>query len=166
MRPAIARRRTECNFCHKIIEPGEDRLDDVVKAKNFYKRLHYHPPCFAQKATQWFDNNRDKVPEYTHGGGRPPLDMTEEDKASRHKLLIKLSNLFSYYLPKLNLQTPTEELSFDDLRKMLNFQNRFSKYAEQLQPLGGLPPKYRERQLPDISDALVAISKPLQHNSD
>jgi len=111
MRPVIARRETTCDYCKKPIEKGQDRLDDVIaintKKEKWYKRIHYHPSCFEEKATKWFDENRDKIPVYAHGGGRPPLDMSEEDKAKRHKILIQLSGLFTYYMPKLNLQSPS-----------------------------------------------------------
>ena len=168
MRPAIAYRTTECNYCHESIIKGSDRLDDVVSIRNkevkFYRRLHYHPACYTTKANKWFEDNRDKPRTHAHGGGRPPLDLTPDEKEARHKLLIKLSNLFAYYLPKLDLQTPVDELTFQSLKVMLNFQQRFRQYASDLVPLGGLPPKYRDMQLPDISDALVAVSEPLKLN--
>ena len=165
MKPAIARRTTECHYCHEVISPGSDRLDDVVKSKTFYRRLHYHPQCFADKATKWFDENRDKVPTYAHGGGRPPLDLTTEEKELRHKILIKLRNLFTYYLPKLNLQTPTDQLEYADLKVMLNFQHRFHSLAQSLIPLGGLPSRYKDIRIPDISEAIATVVG-IDNNSD
>ena len=158
----MAFRVTECCYCHQPIEKGSRRYDDVIsirtKETKFYRRLHYHPPCWDEKTKKWFDENQDKEQNRGHGGGRTPLDLSEEDKIKRKKALIKLSGLWQYYMPKLDLQTPTNELSFNAVRIMMNFHHRFQGLSEELAVLGGLPKRYQNMKLPDFSEQLVAVT--------
>ncbi len=163
MRPSIARRPTKCDYCKEAIEVGTDRLDDVIKTPKFYRRIHYHPTCYQNKIQAWYEINRDKVPTYAHGGGRPPSDLSPEDKVARTKILVKLSNLVQYYLPKLNLQAAVSSLSTNELRQFNNFNLRFREFAELLAPLGGLPPRYQSMGVPP--EVIGEIDKPVSENS-
>lgn len=148
MRPVIARRRTSCHYCKAPILPGSDRLDDVIRAKDFYIRIHYHPQCFSDKSAEWFEENRDKPYRPNRGGGRPALDLLPAEATLRQKLLTRLSALVKYYTPKLNLQTPPDQLEPEDIRVFTNFAARFQAIAAQLGPVGGLPPRYQDIKLP------------------
>ena len=146
MRSAIARRITICAQCKSPIPIGEHRLDDVIKTPSSYRRIHYHPGCFYDKMDSWYEQHQNDPIHYNHAGGRPPSDLTEDEKAARQKLLIKLSNLWAYYLPKLDLQTPHRELSYEQLRMLNNFNLRFKQFAGALEPIGGLPKRYQQVQ--------------------
>ena len=105
------------------------RLDDTIKlrAKSAelnptYLRLHYHVPCYQDRLN---DPEFYTPPKRRTGGGYPPLDIPEDDKKKRRAVLTRMAELFRYYMPRLNLQTPPNELNWDDIQKFVNFITRF-----------------------------------------
>jgi len=160
MRPVFAKRKTQCDWCKEDILPGTRRYDDVIKTPNFYRRIHYHalviseegeilqPDCYAIKTSTWFDKHKnDVVITSNNGGGHPASDLTSEQRKERDKILVRLANLTRYYRDRLSLQTPIDELTTNQLRQFNNFSLRFKECKELLEPLGGLPPRYREMGL-------------------
>jgi len=94
-----------------------------------------------------------------HGGGRPPLDLSVEDKKKRKKVLIRLSGLMKYYTPLLDFTTPPNELSPNALRRFNNFSLKYKELADQLIPLGGIPPRYQQVGIPQpVAKELASIS--------
>jgi len=148
MKPVIAKRVTTCHHCHEEIQPGGDRLDDVIKTPKFYRRIHYHPACFQTKIATWYDENRDKIISHPHAGGHPPSNLTEEQRNKRQKILVRLANLVAYYTPRLNLQARPESLTTDELRQFNNFAMRFKDCDTQLADIGGLPNRYKTLGIP------------------
>ena len=157
MRPVFAKRKTQCDWCKETILPGTRRYDDVIKTPNFYRRIHYHAgvvteegetlqqDCYNLKTAAWFDKHKNDLRKTTNnGGGHPVSDLTQEQRKERDKILVRLAILSRYYADRLSLQTPVEELTTNELRQFNNFALRFKECKEALEPLGGLPPRYRE----------------------
>jgi len=157
MRPVFARRKTTCDWCKEDILPGTRRYDDVIKTPKFYRRIHYHAlvtsdegeiiqqDCYAIKTSSWFEKHKDDVVVTSNnGGGHPPSDLSTEQRTERDKILVRLANLTRYYRDRLQLQTSVEDLTSNELRQFNNFALRFKECKELLEPLGGLPPRYRE----------------------
>ena len=94
---------------------------------------------------EWFEKHKDDVRTTSNnGGGHPISDLSKEQRKERDKILVRLANLSRYYRDRLNLQIPVEELSTNELRQFNNFALRFKECKEALDPIGGLPPRYRE----------------------
>ena len=161
MRPVFAKRKTQCDWCKEDILPGTRRYDDVIKAKDFYRRIHYHAAvitedgeilqndCYVAKTAAWFEKHKNDARTTTNnGGGHPPSDLTTEQRKERDKILVRLANLSRYYRDRLQLQTPIEELTANDLRQFNNFALRFRECKEALEPIGGLPPRYINMGIP------------------
>lgn len=173
MRPVFAKRKTNCDWCKEDILPGTRRYDDVIKTPNFYRRIHYHAgviteegeiiqsDCYNSKTTAWFEKHKDDERITTNnGGGHPPSDLSVEQRKERDKILVRLANLSRYYRDRLQLQTPVEDLTANELRQFNNFALRFRECKEQLEPLGGLPPRYRDMGIPN------AVSEEIESQVD
>jgi hypothetical protein len=160
MKPVIAKRVTICSQCKEEIEPGSDRLDDVIKTPKFYRRIHYHPQCYLVKINDWYEENRDKIVEHEHFGGHPPSNLTEEQRATRQRILARLANLVAYYTNRLNLQASPANLTVDELRQFNNFAMRFKDCEAKLVDLGGLPPRYRTLGIPSgVEEEIKSVSE-------
>ncbi len=157
MRPVFAKRTTECDYCKGDIKPGTRRFDDVIKTPNFYRRIHYHAEmqneegditqidCYAIKTGKWFEKHKDDVVVTSNrGGGRPPSDLSVEQRKLRDTTLVRLANLTRYYKDRLNLQASPDDLTPDELRQFNNFAMRFNECKEILNGLGGLPARYTD----------------------
>lgn len=158
MRAVIAERPTTCQICRDAIPAGERRLDDVIKLKPksaesnpTYLRMHYHVGCYKAKLD---DPEFYRPPQRRSGGGYPPLDISADDKKKRRGILTRMAELFRYYMPRLNLQTPPNELDWDDIQKFGNFITRFRQLTATLQELGGVPPKYQRYDIEALSQKL------------
>ncbi len=155
MRAVIAERPTKCHICKDQVEPGSQRLDDIVKVPSksadsepHFIRLHYHVNCYKKRLD---DPKFYILPKRRTGGGYPPLDISDEDKKKRRGVLTRMAELFRYYLPRLNLQTPPNELTWDDVQKFGNFITRFRQLKRELQKLGGVPTKYEQYDIESLS---------------
>lgn len=164
MRITLAQRSTTCTKCSEAIEPGTTRLDDVIRFKNGagYKRVHYHPECF-NKAIESFSESitEEQVKNLRAGGGGRPaiLELTEDERTIRKRLLNRLRNYNHYWIHsgKLPLQKPTEQLTIEDLESYQNYVFRFTNIAAQLEEVGGMPPRFQQldiRQLQELIERL------------
>ena len=155
MKPVFAKRLTKCEFCKDDILAGTRRYDDVIKAKTFYRRIHYHAEvlddqgevlqkdCYASKTEAWFEKHKaDIVITTNNGGGHPISDLSDDQRKERSTILVRLANVTRYYQDKLALQTSPDQLTSQQLRQFNNFAVRFQECKEQLMLLGGIPPRY------------------------
>lgn len=143
MKPVWAHKRTTCTYCGDTIQRGTPRLDEVIRKDGQFRRIHFHaiqPPCYQRWVEEWFSNHPQESVE--SAGGRPFLDITDEERKERQRLLARLSSLYRYYIPRLNLQTPITELSHKDLKRFQRFYKRRETIIKRLQELGGVPKRY------------------------
>lgn len=169
MKPVIAKRETICNICKEIIEKGSTRLDDVIRGKGrdrvIYIRRHYHTNCYQTYVEEWGDIHRND--SYAGSGGRiGNVDLSEDDKIQRQKLLRNLASCWRYYIleGKLNIQDPVESLSWDDVRMFENFSFRYRSITSQLSVLGGTPPRYVGVDIESVQSRSQAVEN-LLHNT-
>jgi len=150
MKPAWAHRETDCDRCGKTIEPQEKRLDDTVRRGETIFRLHYHVKCYFEYIDDYFENNPYKP---TPGvGGRPALDLTDEQRTERRLVLGRLHSLKQYYIPLLDFNTDIDKLSSRDLKRFQRFHQKRKEFLEQLEALGGVPETYQGSTTPTLSD--------------
>jgi hypothetical protein len=150
MKPIWAHRETRCHFCHDAIEPKSRRLDDMVRRGAQILRLHYHVECYIEMVKQWFEAN--PYVAKSGAGGRPLLDLSEEDKKQRRQVLNNLSALKQYYLPRLNFSADISDMEINDLKKFKRFHQRRKELLEKLEKLGGLPEQYQGTSTPKLLD--------------
>jgi len=166
MRVKTAKKSTKCSYCKEEIAPGENvgRLDQKIKRGEKYYELHYHlnkpgqeVSCFELYAREAFNRIPDEQRKYASNNprGRPKLDLTDEQRARRRKLLRRLHNQFAYYIKggKLNLDPkPIYELTQQDVRRYGKFSSNVYSLLEELKECGGIPPKLRS-----FSSALMDV---------
>jgi hypothetical protein len=163
MRPVIAQKTTTCIYCKEPITPGSERLTDVIRIKPTgaenskfrYTRRHYHyrspntgQSCFDTFAKEQFEK-LDHTVKAHNPKGRPPLDMSEEDKRTRLKLLRKLHNQINYYISRNNLDY-TKQFTLQNIDSRLvkraeRFHDNLREIYAQLELVGGVPNKTKER---------------------
>ena len=149
MKPVWAHRDTKCNSCKKIIPPGSRRLDDMVRrGKTGGIHLHYHIACFTKYIDGWFELNPYTIK--SGSGGRPKLDLSEEQRTERRKILNSLHALKKYYLPKLNFSGDVTKLNLIDLRRFQRFHQRRKELIERLIDVGGIPEQYQHTEAPRL----------------
>jgi hypothetical protein len=143
MKMVWARRPTTCKLCEETINSKIQRLDENIRIKGRFTRLHYHPECFVSYVANW---HKDHPYEAMIGNssGRPSLGLSAEEATTRRKLLANLGSLHRYYFPKnkpplLNIQGDITTLTKMDIRRFENFKRRYSELSAQLEPIGGMP---------------------------
>ena len=109
MKPVIAKRTTKCTYCKEPIVPGSERLTDKWRIKSsrnpkgyilITKHFHFRKPgvsidknnCFDLYAEAYFDTipEENRKTKSNNPRGRPPLDLSEEDRAERRRLISKI----------------------------------------------------------------------------
>ena len=79
--------------------------------------------------------------------GRPKLDITEEQRVKRTKLLKSLRNQVRYYISDGNLDlTPKypTEINVKDVKKAKRFHGNIAEIFKELETCGGIPLKYKD----------------------
>jgi hypothetical protein len=137
-------------LCKDHIEPKSRRLDDMVRRGEHILRLHYHIDCYFTFLEDWFSNNPYVAKSGT--GGRPVLDLSNEDRKQRRQILNNLSALKQYYLPRLNFSADISDMDLSDLKKFKRFHQRRKELLERLEKLGGLPEQYQGTSTPKLID--------------
>ena len=146
MKPRWAHFETTCSHCEKTIMPKSTRLDDQFRYRNITKREHFHVECYFNFVKEWFEKN--PFSSKLGAGGRPPLNISEEDKVKRRSVLNRLNSLKQYYLPRLNFDVPMVDLDPKDLKRFQTFHRNRQKLIEQLKNLGGIPEFYAASEIP------------------
>ena len=167
MKTVVAQRITSCDKCEETIDAGTVRLDDVIRLRNSkagdqkYRRMHYHPQCYIDSLNEFIENPPPMKP--AGGGGRPAaLDLTEEQHSDRKRLLNRLRNHNNYWLSKLPLQKPFEELDLNDLQSFQSYVFRFSQISQQLELVGGLPGRYAALDLSHLRGVITTLESQLK----
>ena len=142
MKPAFAVRETTCYKCHEPILPGERRLDDIIKKPKFLRRIHYHPACAWMRFMEWWDNNEGRPSPMARGGSGIPSPYSEEEKQLRAKALHRLRTLTNYWVDKLNVRTPFDQLTDKEKRQFINFKLQCEEHIKVLAVTGGVPDRY------------------------
>ena len=157
MRPVIAQKKTNCYFCKEIIPAGSQRLTDTVtkelKGERRYFTRHFH----FQKDDQtgsclelWAKKVFERLPigiRTNNPRGRPQLDLSDDAKIRRTKLLKSLRNQFRYYVRQGNMDlTPKypNEMDVGDVRKAKKFQSNLDHIFSELTKVGGIPDRYKD----------------------
>ena len=156
MRPVIAQKKTNCYFCKEPIPAGSQRLTDTVakkvKGEKRYFTRHFHydkdnpETCVLSWANKIFDDLPLEI-RTNNPKGRPQLDLSQEDKQKRTKLLKSLRNQFRYYVRQGNIDlTPKfpNEIEVKDVKRAKRFKGNLSKLFAELEEVGGVPKQYRD----------------------
>ena len=146
MKATISKRTTQCSICKEVIPPGQTRLDDILRLSGKFIRLHYHTECYKNKIDSWVVAKSAEI-ESAKENHHPIYELPSPEKLHRHRLLSRLSSLRKYYLPKLNLQSPIDQLKYDEVMKLHTFSLRYTEILGQLEEVGGLPPHYEHINL-------------------
>lgn len=167
MKAVISQKETTCHFCKKTIPAKTERLTDVIHWKSGGKllaqRKHFHfnrekdrRSCYDEYAESIFN----KMPEEewhrksNNPSGRPPLDITPEQRDKRRKLIRSLYNQINYYVyqGKLDLSTPhmLTEIDLKSVRKAERFNKNIRRILQGLADCGGVPSKYQH-----IADSIL-----------
>ena len=118
-------RKTKCRYCEEDVVKDTPLLVWTRKWKNHtWIFLHYyHPECWMAER-MYYLNDRPKPVRTNgdglgHGGGRPPLNTTEEEKKERKVRINRRNRLISGKYP------------FDEVK--------LGKIRARLMEIGGLP---------------------------
>lgn len=164
MRPVIAQKKTQCYFCKDDIPAGAKRLTDTLtKNVKGQKRFFTRHFCFRKEPKpeqgmtiqvscmeKWASQVFAKLPldvRTNNPNGRPKLDITEEQRVKRTKLLKSLRNQVRYYISDGNLDlTPKypTEINVKDVKKAKRFHGNIAEIFKELETCGGIPLKYKD----------------------
>ena len=182
MKPVIAKRTTKCTYCKEPIVPGSERLTDKWRIKSsrnpkgyilITKHFHFRKPgvsidknnCFDLYAEAYFDTipEENRKTKSNNPRGRPPLDLSEEDRAERRRLISKIHSQLNYYIHgnKLDLTSPQiiTDISMQDVRRANRFRKNMREILEGLKKVGGVPKNFQNladtldsNELPDKNE--------------
>jgi len=163
LRTVIAKRVTTCYYCKDPIEKRSRRLTDYIRIKSNSSptgwtviRRHFHfrkdeessHSCHDIMATEQFKNMPAEVPTSNNPAGRKPLDLTEDQRTERRRLLKRLAAQQRYYIHDghLDLSSPKYliEITRSDVRKATRFNRNLEEIMDALRMVGGIPKKYQE----------------------
>lgn len=163
MKPEIAQRATTCHYCKEPISPGSRRLTDTYKVytnktTSGYTiiRRHFHfrrldpfteeeSNCYDDWAHQQFERMPIKLPFTNNPNGRTKLDITDDERVLRNKLLRALSNQFNYYIRDGHLymvDKNSTNITQKKLDKVERFKSNIQTILVKLNGVGGIPTKY------------------------
>jgi hypothetical protein len=129
------RRRSKCRYCEEYILAGKPILVGKIwkqagttdVKRRFCVTLRWHPSCWLEQAMQRLD----KV-EYIPRKGRPLLQMSEEDKASRFAILRRRAAI----LQRIRVETAKPEQNID---RIIHLGAMLADLKEEIKPYGGAP---------------------------
>ena len=149
------KRITECSLCNDAILPKTARITVVEKIyqqgkinpseKNgVYRRTHYHyKPCFIS----YIDSKYDNMPYYySSKGGRPKLDMTDDERKLRFSLLRRLHYIKTKYGSTIDKVIDTRDITQLDPTDIIRYGRSIKLRDDtfnKLEELGGVPDHYR-----------------------
>lgn len=170
MKAVVAQKGTTCSWCEEPISAGEERLTDTIqvgvmegKPKVITKHYHFraNPDALRSCYDEYAEHvlaNKPHIVTTNNPNGRPKLDLTKEQMKRRVSLLRSLSNQSKYYLVgdnKLDF-TPRfiTEMTVEEVRRGKRFTGNIKRILEELESLGGVPPKWKE-VLPSFKQSSV-----------
>jgi len=73
-------------------------------------------------------------------------------------VLSTLANAYTYWVEKLPLQTPLDQLTLDDLEAYQKFQSALLRNFNKLKLLGGIPKRYQEVDIEKIKTTIIQLT--------
>ena len=163
MRPVIAKRKTTCNFCKDEIDVGLYRLTDTVRIggkDGVIRTQHYHfeklvdndsQNCYMEQMKAAFDRLEETKEDHgsNNPNGRPPLDLSDDDRIKRQKLLRRLSNQKRYWLAQNGLKlglVDVRDITEKDVKRLNRLDSNIKEILAGLEDLGGIPNSHRHLQ--------------------
>ena len=176
MKASIAKRVTTCAYCQEPIPAGEKRLTDRIHRKSSRDPKgfvlidkHYHfrkedqtGSCYDVWAEEYFERMPEskRVRKSNNPKGRPKLDITDEQRVIRKKLLLRLYRQFDYYLYSGRLDLTERQLVTNiteiDVRRATRFAKNIRYIIEELEKVGGVPNRYKH-----IADSIQTDDSPV-----
>lgn len=129
-----ARRRARCRWCGGDVTVGSPmiRITWWDAKRGWSRRKIYHKECYITSICDYFDNHPYvAVVPSNAGRGRPKLDITDEQRSRRGRLL----KLYHYHRER------KKRLAWDD-PQLEGIHTRMRAIAIEMMKLGGIPRRW------------------------
>ena len=134
------KRKCECSHCKETIlcsEPMVSGRHTTTKGgRKWTIKLHWHPQCWVGQGLAYLQSH-----PMIKGPGRPRIMLSEEDKAARHRLLLKHGNI--------RHRQKVAALAGDAVR-VLDLEIRRQEVIEEMSKYGPIPRSWRVNEIQGI----------------
>lgn len=150
------RRQATCRYCELPIEVGNPlvRGQSRQKAAEWKVKLFWHPECWLKDGLQYLEQH----PYSAKSQGRPKLQLDEDSKAARKKLITRRAQIL--YNIREQLENGETELS----ESLLVEVSKIVQFYREIEVLGGAPKSW-QKPLTEIIPQLAVLVKAIDGQS-
>ncbi len=157
-----AYRPTKCDYCQQYVATGDylvcgklwltkSEASATLTARKWLLRKywHLHSPdgihCWEEQAKYYIDR---KPKPIKSPAGRKKLELTNEDKRARGKILNRRSTITQRI--RAEWEKPLELIDYDEI---VHLGTMLKKCKEEIEPLGGVPKSWLDNETPTTTSS-------------